>query len=165
MHKRGFTLIELIVALLIIAAACYIISTSSIYSVKQRRKSKEIEHNLHLCSVILDCFKYKGSGGIKSIYDLSPRSPQEDASWYICFDTPEEIRTIIKNIDYFPEYQAFPNMPSEINGKRYIAFISISIRKGASNGFMEYPVMIQLLDSKQDISLPLRMDYEFICGL
>lgn len=165
MYKRGFTLIELIVALLIISIACCIISTSSIYAVRQRGRSKEIEGNLLLCSVILDCLKLRGGEEIKGIYDSSPKSPQGDTAWYICFDTREEICAIIKNMDCFPDYCAFTNMPPDNNEKKYTVFISISIRKGASSGFVEYPVRIQLIDNKQEGIIPLRMDYDFMWGL
>lgn len=165
MYKKGFTLIELITALYIIATACCIISTSYIYSVKQRRKSEETQHEILLCSAILDCFKSKGSMAIKNIYDSSPRSPQEDASWCICFDTMDEIKNIINDLVCFPEYCDFPNITSGDNGKRYAVFIKISIREDFTSGLMEYPVKIQLIDCRHDSSLPMNMDYEFISDL
>lgn len=165
MYKRGFTLIELIMALFIISATCCVTSASYLFSVKQRRQSGEIHHNLNLCIAILDCLKSRGSGEIKNIYDLSPRSPKGEASWYICFDNVDEIKSIINDIDCFPEYCAFSNITSEANGKRYTAFISISIRKDSSTSFTEYPVKIQLIDSKHGSKIPLCIDYEFLSDL
>lgn len=165
MYKKGFTLIELIASIFIIAIACCITSTSYVYSVKQRIKSRDTQQSLQICSAILNCLKSKGSMGIKSIYYSSPRSSKGEASWYICFDTMEEIKSIIYDMKSFPGYCAYTDLPSADKGKRYTAFISISSRMGSLDSYMEYPVRIQLIDSRQDGSLPLRMDYEFISGL
>lgn len=161
MKSKGFTLIELIIAILILASAYGIISTFFLASIAQRKKTEVSNAELYMCKELLDCLKYLGTGRIKNIYDLSPRSSGGEASWCIYFDSHEEIRPIIEKLYVFPGYEVFSDIPDASSEGRYAACIAISVRKNALRNIMEYPVKLMLKDLNDEGGVWLRMDYEF----
>ena len=165
MSKKAFTLIEVIVALLILSVCCCIMSTSAISSVNRRKKAERINEGIQACSVILECFKDSGGANVKSIYDLSPKSPEGRVSGYICFNELGEIKQLVENLNSFNGYWDYSDSNNIVHEKRYTAYIAISKGKSVTTWSAEYPVEIQLRDNREETATWIHMDYGFLSGI